>query len=74
MSPLKCRVKQMQADTEALMATNKKPENRLRPKLALLSNTLAKPGSSLTGSILVTHAKLAIYRLQNGTLKSSQFP
>ncbi|KAM1792228.1 hypothetical protein EV2_037087 [Malus domestica] len=50
----------MQADMEALMATNKKPENRLRPKLSPLSKIFAKPASSLAGSILVTHAKLEI--------------
>ncbi|KAM1007818.1 hypothetical protein ACFX2A_004428 [Malus domestica] len=50
----------MQADMEALMATNKRPENCLRPKLLLLSMTLPKPGSSLVGLILVTHAKLVV--------------
>ncbi|KAB2601832.1 inosine-5'-monophosphate dehydrogenase 2-like [Pyrus ussuriensis x Pyrus communis] len=54
---------------EALMATNKMPENRLRPKLSLLE----RPGSSLTGSPLLRILNWR-YQMQNGTRKSSQFP
>ncbi|KAB2617090.1 inosine-5'-monophosphate dehydrogenase 2-like [Pyrus ussuriensis x Pyrus communis] len=40
----------------ALMATNKMPENRLRPKLSLLRKTLWQ----FDRLALVAHAKLAI--------------
>ncbi|KAM2733700.1 hypothetical protein EV2_037090 [Malus domestica] len=43
-------------------------------KTSAVQQSSCKTRSSLTGSIPVTHAKLAIYRLHNGTRKSSQFP
>ncbi|KAB2601846.1 hypothetical protein D8674_002851 [Pyrus ussuriensis x Pyrus communis] len=44
----------MQADMEALMATNKRPENRLRPKFSLLSKTLLERNSSQFPKTAVT--------------------